>query len=244
MNAETCRFELSKLTGATGADKPTYWVLTRNDAGYTTCMNTSSRPLALFSATASSSFTVSLPLMTGMLMPALSAARESARAVSCVSNQKQLALTLMMYASDNNGFFPEQDGAAGFNKLLASELITPTSNILICQSDKTAKPLVKGDLTEANTSYCFLGGGINPDTLKNPSDFPVIVEKPYIVHGKKRQLSVAFADGHCELRQIRDTSSISKIIENIIIYGNLDDEEKNLIRRKALEADKRLGIEP
>ncbi len=45
-----------------------------------------------------------IAILAGMLLPALNKARESARASSCLSNQKQVALGMQMYASDNNGF--------------------------------------------------------------------------------------------------------------------------------------------
>lgn len=41
-------------------------------------------------------------ILASMLLPALSKAREQSRRIKCVSNQKQLALTWMLYAGDNN----------------------------------------------------------------------------------------------------------------------------------------------
>jgi prepilin-type processing-associated H-X9-DG protein len=45
-----------------------------------------------------------------MLLPALSAARERARATQCLSNLKQCALGTQLYATDNNGFAVTQIG--------------------------------------------------------------------------------------------------------------------------------------
>ncbi|MPM76677.1 hypothetical protein SDC9_123676 [bioreactor metagenome] len=42
-----------------------------------------------------------IAILAAMLLPALSAARERARAANCVSNLKQIALAELMYAGDN-----------------------------------------------------------------------------------------------------------------------------------------------
>jgi prepilin-type N-terminal cleavage/methylation domain-containing protein len=56
-----------------------------------------------------------IAILAAMLLPVLSKAREKARAVSCLSNLKQIALALKMYQEDNNGFrIHVGAGAAGF----------------------------------------------------------------------------------------------------------------------------------
>jgi prepilin-type N-terminal cleavage/methylation domain-containing protein/prepilin-type processing-associated H-X9-DG protein len=42
-----------------------------------------------------------IAILAGLLLPALSAAKEKARSIQCMSNQRQLALTWMLYASDH-----------------------------------------------------------------------------------------------------------------------------------------------
>lgn len=44
-----------------------------------------------------------IAILAAMLLPALSKAREKARAISCTSNQKQMALSWLMYADDHDG---------------------------------------------------------------------------------------------------------------------------------------------
>ncbi|MBQ9788135.1 MAG: type II secretion system protein [Lentisphaeria bacterium] len=44
-----------------------------------------------------------IAILAGMLLPALNKAREKARAISCISNMKQCALTFAQYADDHNG---------------------------------------------------------------------------------------------------------------------------------------------
>jgi prepilin-type N-terminal cleavage/methylation domain-containing protein len=44
--------------------------------------------------------------LVAILLPALARARESARVVQCLSNERQLGLAVFMYASANKGWFP------------------------------------------------------------------------------------------------------------------------------------------
>src|SRR5207247_5219927 len=45
-------------------------------------------------------------ILAGLLLPALSRAKESARRISCVNNLRQLGLSLRMYVDENQGHFP------------------------------------------------------------------------------------------------------------------------------------------
>ena len=46
-----------------------------------------------------------IAILAGMLLPALSAAREKARAISCVNNQRQVTLLHLSYTDSSKGYF-------------------------------------------------------------------------------------------------------------------------------------------
>ena len=47
-----------------------------------------------------------IAILAGMLLPALSRAKETARRIQCTNNLKQLGLSVMMYIDDNDAKFP------------------------------------------------------------------------------------------------------------------------------------------
>ena len=48
-----------------------------------------------------------IAILASMLLPALGAAREKSRAVTCIGNLRQLGMVLHMYSSDNKDFIIE-----------------------------------------------------------------------------------------------------------------------------------------
>jgi prepilin-type N-terminal cleavage/methylation domain-containing protein len=47
-----------------------------------------------------------IAILAGMLLPALSRAKEMGKRISCVNDMRQLSLSLSMYSDENNGYFP------------------------------------------------------------------------------------------------------------------------------------------
>lgn len=47
-----------------------------------------------------------IAILAGMLLPALAKAKQRAKGVKCLSNQKQIAIGYLLYASDNSDYLP------------------------------------------------------------------------------------------------------------------------------------------
>ena len=87
-----------------------------------------------------------IAILAGMLLPALNAARQKARAISCMNNLKQAGSLLAQYADDNKEFYPilvngtynwsYQLYQAGYIKIPAQKNLQDVSNTLKCPDAK------------------------------------------------------------------------------------------------------------
>jgi prepilin-type N-terminal cleavage/methylation domain-containing protein/prepilin-type processing-associated H-X9-DG protein len=84
-----------------------------------------------------------IAILAGMLMPAISKAREKARQIDCVSHLKQMGTALVMYNGDWEGWYPSVDGgatagdnSAGLNLLIENDYLT-IGRMYTCPSTKT-----------------------------------------------------------------------------------------------------------
>ena len=98
-----------------------------------------------------------IAVLAAMLLPALARAKESARVVRCLSNQRQIGLAVRLYADDNGDTFPRSQHSAFANGQLAWERAiapqlgsstTAWTNLLNgvyhCASSKLTTPLSYG----------------------------------------------------------------------------------------------------
>lgn len=83
-----------------------------------------------------------IAILAGMLLPALSNARDKGKAIACLSNQKQIGLGMIMYLEDGDGFFPKAyeyiDGASSSGGYFHwSGMIRPycKGSVFVCPKD-------------------------------------------------------------------------------------------------------------
>ena len=89
-------------------------------------------------------------ILASMLLPSLGRAKESARRIACVSQERQLGMALTMYSGENNGYFPPRI----FTNRWPTTLLPHYQDIrlLKCPSDKWARA----------TTNAAAGGGSRP----------------------------------------------------------------------------------
>jgi len=134
-----------------------------------------------------------IAILAGMLLPALSGAKESARRISCVNNLKQLGLSTTMYADDNESLFPMRGGSVSNRWPAELSEYYKDLRLLHCPTDVIDPAnFGKGSKVaalEAPRSYIFNGfndyfkglpanGAVVPETIiLEPSDTILLGEK-------------------------------------------------------------------
>jgi len=83
-----------------------------------------------------------IAILAGMLLPALSQARDKGKAIACLSNQKQIGLGLIMYCGDNEGLYPkayyymnDTGGSGGYYQWSGMIREYCKGNVFVCPKD-------------------------------------------------------------------------------------------------------------
>ncbi len=98
-----------------------------------------------------------IAILAGMLLPALNAAREKARRISCTSNLKQLGLAVKQYAMDFADRFPAAGGGAGLDKIRSTEYLTDYG-VYVCPSTTAKKGSGTEELVDCGSDYAAVTG--------------------------------------------------------------------------------------
>lgn len=101
-----------------------------------------------------------IAILAGLILPALSSAKEKAKSIACLNNEKQLGLACILYADDANDRLPYNLGSAEIRQKVAqNQYINWSSTVM----DWEAK-------NSDNTNTVLLTrGGIGPYTSRSPS---------------------------------------------------------------------------
>ena len=127
-----------------------------------------------------------IAVLTGLLLPALGKARETARRINCLANQKQFGPALLSYASDFNDYLiPGYRAPVGIwtdhllNYLPVGPQDAKHSGVYFCPAHKRGYPAPWSCITNyswnRNLGYSSGSGGSRPPRLcevtTGPSDF-------------------------------------------------------------------------
>ena len=151
-----------------------------------------------------------IAILAAMLLPALNSAREKAREISCLSNQKQTGMSCRLYADQNNDIlaiqFVTAQGADNYYwgvEIFGSRKAIPKSAFcasypeVLDDTDRYAKTFgmriyaLLGDTVDRNHGDPVISGGLphnNPQSIdfrrmKFPSLFPVLFDSVDTVTG-------------------------------------------------------------
>ncbi len=100
-----------------------------------------------------------IAILAAMLLPALSKAREKARAGVCISNLKQISLAMVMYTQDYDEYFPHyapygtvyQTGRGGWVTMMVLNGYLPNTNVFFCPSAPEQKKSYIGNTGGADS---------------------------------------------------------------------------------------------
>jgi len=133
-----------------------------------------------------------IALLIGVLLPALSAARESAKSTQCQSNLRQLATAQTAHVADFQHYSPiwvKGTGSADsdFLHYLGAEVKDLADPAFILNCVKVSQEEINRYNTDSSIGVASYGlnpgivspnWGFNPDTVQRPSQYILIAEQP------------------------------------------------------------------
>jgi prepilin-type N-terminal cleavage/methylation domain-containing protein/prepilin-type processing-associated H-X9-DG protein len=138
-----------------------------------------------------------IAILAAMLLPALNQAREKAKAISCMSNLKQLGTAVVMYGNDYKGYFPGRCNNSNdfYEDLETYSGITRTvmktkPSIYTCPSDKVRIATNKWFFASYGQNYYMRWDDKDPgyetrgymrrsSTIRKPSKLCYLIDSKY-----------------------------------------------------------------
>ena len=150
-----------------------------------------------------------IAILAGLLLPALSKSKETAKATACLSNLRQIGVALQIYTGDNGNRLPvmyDRPVSLGATNLPLKSVVEVmnhelgNTNVLRCPSD--TKDLFT--LTGSSYSWNTLINGQDAGRIEimtiafNPHQIPVFFDNEafHAARGEKRGVNYLYADGH------------------------------------------------
>jgi len=152
-------------------------------------------------------------LLVSILLPSLNRARETANRVKCGSNMRQIGQGILLYANENKGKYPPDQGTIFLTQDVTQDVfICPSggNNLGIAPSPPPGTPEYEkwrkdvADAINKNSSYVYLGAGMN---VRVGAETIVLYEKPG-AHGGQG-MNMLYGDGHVEFQLMQ--SAIQEI---------------------------------
>ncbi len=144
--------------------------------------------------------------LAGLMLPALSRARESGRATACLSNLRQVGLALQLYTQDHNNRLPDMRDRSltTTNELPSPDQVLSNylGNIRVLRCPSDFQRLF--ETTGSSYSWNNLLNGQDADRLTvmgmsfNPHQIPLMFDKEkfHAARGEKKAQNFLYADGH------------------------------------------------
>jgi prepilin-type N-terminal cleavage/methylation domain-containing protein/prepilin-type processing-associated H-X9-DG protein len=147
-----------------------------------------------------------ISVLAALLLPALGRAKESGRATACLSNLRQIGISLQLYVQDNNNHLPfmRDKSLTTTNDLPPPDVVLTNylgnSRILKCPSDFDRV----FETTGSSYYWNSLLNGQDADHLSAfgisfaPHQIPLFCDKSkfHAARGAKKEVNYLYADGH------------------------------------------------
>ncbi|MFZ2656460.1 MAG: type II secretion system protein [Victivallales bacterium] len=128
-----------------------------------------------------------IAILMGMLLPALSQAREKGRRITCISNLKQIGLALRMYGTDAREYYPDRQGRTGYERLRMNGYIEQVT-IFTCPSTADVIP-ANNDLGASSVSYMY--AALLKESSSTDSGLSIDRDTNHVKYG-----NILFSDSH------------------------------------------------